>query len=230
MIAAQAAGNFRFLAAPGRPFSGGAIADGGFGLVHAVFARPRPLVEGLDAALRHVVGAGRPVTGVCGFELRIPAPLSEAGFDEFNRDYVERLRALGVVAGDLMPAARTNVAPITREGVSEPSVYAVTYTVPGDGPGWVLSGAPDAEPGTASEMLAGIIDTLMGRLEELGGSWSEATRVNVYGEGDEVSGVLPLLANASVHGMHWYASRPPIEALRLEVDARCVATELVIPD
>jgi hypothetical protein len=229
VLAAQTPGNFRFIAAPARPFSGGAVADPGFGLVHAVFSRPRPLVAGLAAACGHVEAAGRPVAAICGFELRIPSPLSADAFEEFNRDYVSRLRSLGVVAGELLPAARTNVAPTVRDGVGEPCVYAVTYTVPGAGPGWLLSGAPEREPGTVSEMLAGIMDVLAGRLDELGGEWVDATGVNLYGDREEAAVVLPLMANASPHGVRWYPSLPPIQSLRLEVDARCAATELVLP-
>jgi len=54
MLAHNLAGNYRFLAAEGRPFSGGALADPGFDLVHATFERPLALDEGLEAAARHL--------------------------------------------------------------------------------------------------------------------------------------------------------------------------------
>jgi len=228
VIAAQPLGNYRFLAAaPGRPFSGGAVADDGHALVHAVFAQPRPLADGLAEACRHVEAAGRPTPAICGFELRIPAPLSGDGFEEFNHSYIERLRVLGIAAGDLMPAARTNVAP-TSHGVTEPCVYAVTYTVPGEGPGWLLAGATERTPGTAGEMLSQIVDELTGRLQEFGCAWGDATGINLYGADPEVGALLPLLPSGAPHGIRWYPSLPPIESLRLEVDARCVATELVL--
>ncbi len=68
-------GSYRSLIAPGRPFSFGIVADPGFDLVHAVFPSPVPLGEGLDAAARHVQAAGRPVTAIAAFELRMVAPL-----------------------------------------------------------------------------------------------------------------------------------------------------------
>jgi hypothetical protein len=71
-----AAGSYRFVAAPGRPFSSGIVADPGFDLVHAVFFRPVPLAAGLEAARGHVESAGRPLTALAAFELRIPVPLS----------------------------------------------------------------------------------------------------------------------------------------------------------
>src|SRR5436309_7218921 len=74
-----APGSYRYLAGPGRPFSGGVVADAGFDLVHAVFARPVPLEAGLEAAARHVEAAGRPATALAAFELRIPQPLTRQG-------------------------------------------------------------------------------------------------------------------------------------------------------
>ena len=54
MLASNSVGNYRFLAAEGRPFSGGAVADPGFDLVHAAFERPLALDKGLEAAARHL--------------------------------------------------------------------------------------------------------------------------------------------------------------------------------
>src|SRR6266850_7820126 len=124
------AGGYSFLGAKGRPYSGGAMADPGFDLVHATFERPLPLAKGLEAAARHLRSASRPFQAIAGFELRVPAPLTADGFQEFNVDYVERLSAMGLVVDGLLPAARTNVA-ATLSGVSEPSVYGIHYTVPG---------------------------------------------------------------------------------------------------
>lgn len=176
-----------------------------------------------------VSDAGRPVEAICGFELRIPAPFTGDGFEQFNRGYVAELVSLGVAAGELMPATRTNVA-VAAGVVGKPSVYAVSYTVAaqGGGPGWVLSGAPEPEPGTVTEMLASIVEVLSERLAELGGDWSQATGVNLYGEDIDPTALLPALPVIAVHGVRWFPSLPPIEALRVEVDARCAATELVI--
>jgi hypothetical protein len=226
-------GNYRFLAAEGRPFSGGIVADDGFDLVHARFERPVPLEAGLTGAARHVVAAGRTASAIAGFELRIPRPLSGSGFDDFNRAYVSSLTSLGLEVDGLMPAARTNVAP-AGAGVSEPSLYAVTYTVPKrrTRPGFLLSGVPETEGDDPAKMLDSIMKVLSARLDELGATWDDATAIQLYGLEDfqeaVVKNVLPLAGRAAIHGIQWFPSRPPIEGLRFEIDLRSTGMELVL--
>jgi hypothetical protein len=233
MLAHSPSGNYRFLAAEGRPFSGGAVADEGYDLVHARFARPLPLEAGLAAASRHVAAAGRTAQAITGFELRIPEPMTGAAFASFNQRYVTNLRRLGLEVDGQMPAARTNVA-ATVGRVSEPSVYGLTYTIPGTARrGFVLSGATEEESGDTAKMLDSIMRVLTARLDELGASWSEATAIQLYGV-DDVQGlvvdrVLNRTAQAAVHGIHWFPSLPPIEGLKLEIDVRSAGTELVLP-
>lgn len=233
-VAKNAAGSYRFIAAPGRPFSGGVVADPGFDLVHATFQRPLPLAEGLEAATRHVAGASRPAQAIAGFELRIPTPFSSAGFEVFNRAYIESLKKMGLVADGLMPAARTNVAAVLA-GVSEPSLYAVTYTVPGDrgGPAFLMSGVPEEKPADLEEMLESMMRVLSSRMAELGVTWEGATAIQLYGvevvQGLLTDYVLRHLGPSAVHGIHWFPSLPPIEGLILEIDVRSAGTELVIP-
>jgi hypothetical protein len=226
-------GNYRFLAAEGRPFSNGIVADDGFDLVHARFERPVPLEAGLADAVRHVVAAGRTAHAIAGFELRIPGPLSRDGFDGFNRAYVSSLKGLGLVVDGLMPAARTNVAPAVS-GVSEPSVYAVTYTIPmpRSRPGFLLSGVPETEGHNPAEMLDSIMKVLSARLDELGATWDDATAIQLYGLDDFqdalVKNVLRQAGPAAIHGIQWFPSRPPIEGLKFEIDLRSAGTELVL--
>jgi hypothetical protein len=234
MLAKNAAGNYRFLGAEGRPFSNGAVADAGFDMVHATFAHPLALDKGLDAAARHLRKVARPVQAIAGFELRVPAPLSTSEFDDFNRGYVERLKAVGLVVEGLLPAARTNVASVVS-GVSEPSVYAVTYTTAGDRgvPAFVMSGVPEEKPGDVKSMLESMMGSLSLRMDELGVSWHDATRIQLYGVDDVqeqlVDHVLHRLGPAAIHGILWFPSRPPVEGLKLEIDVRSAGTELVLP-
>ena len=227
------AGNYRFLGAAGRPFSGGAVADPGFDLVSAVFERPLPLDQGLEAATRHLRDVSRPVQAIAGFELRVGAPLTTSGFEDFNRGYVERLKSIGLVSDGLLPAARTNVA-AELSGVSEPSVYAIHYTVPGgrSRPAFVMSGVPEEKPADLESMLTSMMRTLSGRMGELGVSWEDATRIQLYGVDDVqallVDHVLRQLGPAAIHGIHWFPSRPPIEGLNLEIDVRSAGTELIL--
>ncbi len=234
MLSHNASGGYRFIAAPGRPFSGGAVADPGFDMVHAVFERPMALDRGLDAVARHLEEAGRPIQAIAGFELRIPEPLTQDGFEELNRGYVERLKSIGLVVGGLLPAARTNVA-AAAGGVSVPSVYAMTYTVARDRgrPAFLLSGVAEEKPDDLVSMLDSMMRAMSARMTELGVSWEEATTIQLYGI-DEVQGllvdsVLRRLGPAAVHGIHWFPSLPPIEGLHLEIDVRSVGRELVLP-
>ena len=234
MTTHNTAGNYSFLGAQGRPFSGGAAADPGWDLVHAVFERPLPLDKALKAAARHLREVSRPVQAIAGFELRVPAPLTTSGFDEFNRGYVERLTSMGLVVDGMLPAARTNVA-ASVGGVSEPSVYAMHYTAHGTRrrPAFVMSGVPEEKPGDIESMLASMMRVLTERMSELGVSWEDATKIQLYGI-DEVQGqlvphVLRQLGPAAVHGIHWFPSLPPIEGLKLEIDVRSAGTELILP-
>jgi hypothetical protein len=234
MLAHNPSGNYRFLGAPGRPFSGGAVADPGFDLVHAIFERPLALDRGLAAAARHLGEADRPIAAIAGFELRIPEPMSQGDFDEFNNDYVERLTSMGLAVDGLMPAARTNVA-AALHGVVGPSVYAMSYTVRRDGgrPAFVLSGVPEEKPGDLVSMIESMMGVLSTRMAALGVSWERATAIQLYGVDDVqvllVDNVLRRLGSAAIHGIHWFPSRPPIEGLRLEIDVRSVGRELILP-
>ncbi len=234
MLTHNSSGNYRFLAAEGRPFSGGAIADEGYDLAHARFDRPLPLEIGLQAAARHVAAVGRTVHAIAGFELRIPEPLTNEAFATFNQGYVTSLRRLGIGVDGLLPAGRTNVAPVVA-AVSEPSLYAVSYTIPGhrNRPAFVLSGAPEEEAGDTAAMLDSIMRVLSNRLGEIGAAWDDATAIQLYGVDDfqdhVVDRVLRRTGGATVHGIHWFPSLPPIQGLRLEIDVRSAGMELVVP-
>lgn len=232
MLSHFAAGSYRFVVAPGRPFSSGIVADNGFDLVHAVFFRPVALAAGLEAARRHVEAAGRPATALAAFELRIPEPLSREGFDAFNEPYVERMAALGLSSADGFVTARTNVSP-TSAPVSEPSLYAFTYTVPGGSrsvPAFRLSGAPETRrDGSAADRLRSIVEVLANPMGELGVSWEAATAINVYAAAvppmDEVASAA---GQAGLHGVTWFPSVPPLRDLDFEIDVRGVGREIVL--
>jgi hypothetical protein len=231
-LALNSDGGYRFIGLPG-PYSGGAVAEPGFDLVHARFETPVPLDEGLAAAVRHVKIAGRPAQAIAGFELRIPKPWPRQGFEEFNKGYVATLRSLGLEEGGLMPAGRTNVAP-SAGAVSEPCVYAFSYTTPVSTPrrGFVVSGAAEEKAGDPASMLDSIMDQISARLNDLGASWDAATDIQWYGEEDVqslvVERVLKRAGRAALHGIRWFPSRPPIDDLRLELDVRSTGMEFIV--
>ena len=231
----NADGSYRFIAVEGGPFSGGAVADPGYDMVHARLARPVPLEQGLSTAAREVSRAGRPLLALAGFELRIPEPLTRQGFDTFNEGYVSRLRSMGLHVETLMPAARTNVA-IVSPDVAEPSLYAFSYTIPtaarGDRKGFVVSGIPEEERSDTGSMLDSIMKAMAERMAELGVGWNDATALQIYGveiAPDAIEDrVLRRAGRAAVLGIHWFPSLPPIDSLILEVDVRGAGTELVL--
>ena len=234
-IVHSAEGNYRFIASDGRAFSGGAVADVGYDMVHARFMRPVPLVQGLKAAAHVVAGAGRPVAALAGFELRIPAPMTMQAFASFNHRYAELIRELGLQVGALMPAARTNVA-VAAPDVTEPSLYAMSYTMPtamrGDRRAFVLSGIPEERGNDLPTKLDSIMDAIHERMTAMEVSWDDVTEIQIYGleitQAVIEDRVLRPAGRAAVQGIHVFPAQPPIDSLTLEVDARGAGTELVL--
>ena len=225
-------GNYGFIVATGRPFSSGILADPGFDLVHAVFSRPLPLGQGLDLARRQVEAVGRPATALAAFELRIPEPLSPDSFEAFNAPYVEQMSVLGLKSGAECVTARTNVAP-TIAGITEPSLYAFTYTVPRGlraGPAFRLSGATEmTNEGSPGDGMRSILEELGRRMVDLGVTWDDATAINMYGAaGSPMDDVVGEFGTAALNGLTWFPSLPPIRDLQFEIDVRGVCTEIVL--
>ena len=121
-------GGFSFVKGIG-PFSSGAVANDGFEIVHAVALPLIKLDDGYGVIERHMREAGRPMNAVCGMELRIPKPLTPAGFNEFNQGYLKHLAGWDVQVDGNNPIARTNVA-IAIAPVAEPALFGFYYTVP----------------------------------------------------------------------------------------------------
>ena len=250
MLLENARGNFKFVRGYGAPFSSGALANPGFEIVHATFKPLARLVDGYGLIERHLREAGRPLNAICGIELRIPAALTPAGFDEFNRPYVERLTAWGLMIDGLNPVARTNVAPATTP-LAEPSLYGFYYTVRAVGPArpaFVLAGVPEVasrEGGKREIAAAGdvsleglrrkntcILETLGGLLHEMSLGWNEASAVNLYTVHDLhplfATDLFPALGAAAYRGIRWHYARPPVLGLELEIDGYAARQELVL--
>ncbi|HTT79879.1 MAG TPA: hypothetical protein VMF86_09395 [Stellaceae bacterium] len=238
-------GGYRFLVHQFQ-YSGGVAALPGFRIERARFARPLPLAEGFAAAEAHLARLGRPQAAFCACELRSPRQFTEAGFVAFNRHYVQSLAAWGIFRDEINPVARSNVCPeLAPPG--EPSFYAFSYTVPGEGGGFVAAGSGEAREGAGSyaerivrlgersaaamrdkaHLVLAIIEE---RMAALGYGWPEATATQLY----TVYPIHACLADefvargAAAGGLTWHFARPPVEGLDLEVDARGVGRELVL--
>ncbi len=243
-----AAGGYRFIPAAFQ-FSSGVAASSGFELERVRLARPVALAEGFAAIESHLAAIGRPTASLARCELRSPAPLTDAGFGEFNRAYVATLERWGLVRDGTNPVARTNVCP-RYDPPAAPALYAFCYTVPaGDGSRatFALAGAGEARPGPGpySERIARFGDTspeglrekvlvviaeIERRLGLLGFDWSSTLVTQAYTVYDIGPLVGELLARrgALAGGLVWHYARPPVIGLDFELDAHTVAREWVL--
>ena len=240
-------GGYRYVKAVFQ-YSAGVAAQPGFAIERVRFQRQPNLAEGFEAIATHLKQRGRPLTALCGCELRSPAPFSEDGFVAFNRHYVETLERWGLVDGGTNPVARTNVCP-AHEPPSQPSFHAFSYTVARDAdtlPDFVVAGggeAPEGHPnyrdvivrhGDTSldglrEKVRYVVAEMTRRLEALGFSWQDASATQAY----TVHDIGPLMWEELVQrgtaraGLTWQFTRPPIVDLEYEMDVRRVVRELV---
>lgn len=236
-------GGFRFL--PGSPvFAGGAVAEPGFAIVHALLSRWLPLEQGYELVERHLQATGRPMQALCGMQLRLPRQLSLDDFTAFNAPYVARLERWGVVENRANPVSRTNVAP-AEAAPGEASLHAFTYTIPYQGkartftmsgmtergPGGNIVAMGDDSPEGMRDKLGYVIGSVGDRLAELGFGWGDATHVELY-SGVEIPGALGTLAARAAgslpRGVRWYHGRPPVTGLEVELEARAVLREEIV--
>jgi len=239
------AGGYRY--APHQfQYSGGAVAEPGFRIERARFGKLRPLADGFAAVEAHLKKLGRPPTAFCACELRSPKQFTEAGFVAFNRHYVQQLAAWGIFRDEVNPVARSNVCPEIDPPAS-PSFYAFSYTMPGEGGGFVAAGSGEAieGPGSYAERIVRLGDRspaamrekarcVLGVMEQrmaaLGAGWPEVSATQLY----TVFAVHSFLAEefvargATAGGLIWHYARPPVEGLDLEVDVRGVSREIIL--
>jgi hypothetical protein len=227
----KAPGGFRFLATDG-PFSAGVAAEPGFEIVRLIAPRYTPLAEGFRLVERTLDAAGRPRDALCAMELRVPKPLSRAGFDEFNRGYVAQHERWGLRVEGRMAPARSNVAP-EIDPPAEPSLHAFCYTVASQAPRntFVISGVPEP-PGTPGGLPAfwkAIVQTIDANMTALGVDWADVTEAQLYATRADhdlfAASGLPRFVELVRPGLRWFFARPPIDDLNLEIDVRALAAD-----
>lgn len=243
-------GNYRFLTGIA-PYSAGVTAMPGFEIVRATLQRPIPYQAGFDLIDDYLTALERPRAALCAVELRLPRPLSFAGFADFNAGYQDLLARWDLLIDGRNPIARTNIAPAIA-APEAPSLYAFSYTVPTTAPGvsFVVAGAGDlrdqadlstaavVRPGESSpdalrEKASTVMDVMTARLTGLGADWEAVTAVNIYTaqplDSFLADVVLAPIGRAAQHGVHLHISHPPIADLVYEMDLRGVRVELRIP-
>jgi hypothetical protein len=242
--------SYRFLPG-GDPYSSGVVATPGWEVVHATLQAPIPWRDGFARIERRLRALGRLRTALCAIELRVPTPLTFAGFAEFNRGYRDLLGEWGLLVEGRNPVARTNVAPVVRPP-AEPSLYAFSYTAPAAAAGrptFVAAGSGELRPGHASragvvrpdetspdamrDKAVHVMGVMRARLAGLGATWADVTAVDVYTahpvESFLATEILAVMGPAAIHGVHWYLAHPPVAGLAFEMDLRGVRREVRLP-
>lgn len=242
-------GNYSFL--PGiAPYSCGVVSTPGFEIVHVIFQQPVPYRVGFDKIESHLNAQQQPKSALCAIELRSPKPFTFAGFAKFNGEYATILEDWGVFVDGVNPVARTNVAPVVRPP-AEPSMYGFSFTRPSGTnvpKTFVVAGAGELPEGvlnregiialgdtsdTGLEKKARfVMDLMETRLHGLGGDWNLVTTADVY-TAHSLTPLLPeivlgRMGPASIHGVNWHFTNPPIEEIEYEMDMRGVRTEIRI--
>ncbi len=245
----NAKGNYHFLTGIA-PYSAGVTAQPGYEIVRVTLQTPIPYQQGFALIDRHLQIARRPRQALCAVELRLPKPLTFADFAEFNQGYRALLAEWDLLLGEYNPVARTNIAPAIHPP-AEPALYAFSYTTPfepgAEQPTFIVAGAGDlrdqanlssaavVRPGETSAhalraKAACVMQVMQERLTGLQMNWAQATAVDIYTaqplHSYLHSEIFARIGGATMHGVHWYYSYPPIADLAFEMDLRGVRKEL----
>jgi hypothetical protein len=243
-----APGGYRYIPAVFQ-YSGGIAAEPGFEIERARFMKPVPLAQAFTAIEAHLGAIGRPTTAFAQCELRSPAPFTDQGFVDFNRQYVATLERWGLYKDGVNPVARTKVCPVYDQP-AEPSMLAFSYTVAAPNPRrgtFALSGGGDARAGSQPyrerivrlgdtsaqglrEKVVFVVDEMERRLAALGFGWQDAVSTQAYTVQNIGHLVGEELARrgAIAGGLVWHYVRPPVIGLEYEMDVRGTARELIL--
>jgi hypothetical protein len=236
-------------------YSSGVAAEAGYEIERARFASALPLAHAYAAVEAHLKTLGRPTTAFAACELRSPEPLTEQGFYDFNKVYVQTLERWGIYKGGdqpVNPVARTNVSPMYHKP-KEPVMHAFSYTVSRGtdagaargsfitaGAGELRSGSGplsqrvvrynDTSPEGLREKVRYVADEMERRLRLLGFSWKDAVSTQLYTVLDigHLIGEELAARGAGEGGLVWTYARPPVIGLDYEMDVRGAAREIVI--
>jgi hypothetical protein len=228
-------------------YSAGVAAEPGYEIHRVRLHQPLPLAEGFQAAAGYLKEIGRPLTAFCACELRSPAPFSEAGFEEFNRQYVKTLESWGIYRDGTNPVARTNVCPLYNAPAAPlMSAFSVTAAASSARGTFIIAGGGEAREGGASyresivrlgdtsvegmrEKIRYVASEMERRLSVLGFGWQDAVSVQAYTVHD-IGALIgeELIRRCGSDMIAWHLCRPPIVNLEFEMDVRGAAREIAI--
>jgi hypothetical protein len=227
-------------------YSAGVAAEPGFAIERVRFLRPPPLADGFAAVEAHLKTIGRPGTAFAACELRSPAPFSEQGFVDFNREYVKTLARWGLYRDDTNPVARTNVCPEHGKPAA-PVLHAFSYSVPSpeNAASFIIAGSGESEEGHATyrertvrygetsadamrDKVRHVLAIMQGRMAALGFSWQDAVSTQAYTVQDIGALVGGEFAARGISALSWHYARPPVAGLEFEMDVRAARREIVL--
>ena len=153
--------------------------------------------------------------------------------------------------GEDNPVGRTNVAPI-GEAPDEQAMYAFSYvrrSTTERGISFVIAGGGEVRGGeitpetivrygevtqdAMAEKAGFVLDVMEKRLTALNLSWEDARAVNVYTkhsmEGPVLDQIQRRTGRASIHGIHRFATAPPVEGIEFEMDVKGPTWEVALP-
>jgi hypothetical protein len=238
------AGGFASLKGAGLPFSNGVIALDGFALTRVRLRQAMPVAEGLAFAASYLEKRGRPAAAFAAAEVRSPAAVTPAAFATFNAGYAGLLRANGFAPPDAWPAGRSNMAPLYNPPAPN-ILFAFTFATPAEGSGprdYLISGMPeitydppgmiapgDVSPAGMKAKAAHVIDHLRGRVDALGGNWSDITGAQAYTI-HPLESVLDLIGASGIAtaGLALFPGYPPVIGSDFEIDVRNISQELFV--
>lgn len=240
-------GNYRYVRG-GAQYSSAVVANPGWEIERARFARPVPLAEGFARIEAHLASIGRPTTALCSNELRSPEALTEEAFQAFNRAYAQPMQRWGLINDGLGAAGRCNLSPEIG-GLSGPSFYAFNYTVPSSSraPSFMVSGIPECEarpnyretivrlgetsPDALRDKLIYILDVVEKDLALMNVTWADVLDTHLYTVHDLHHTMMDEFGRrgALAGEFRWHFARPPVHDVEIEVDARAVRREVVLP-
>src|SRR5262249_35771793 len=147
---------------------------------------------------------------------------------------------------DVNPIARSNVCPEIAPPAT-PSFYAFSYTLPGDGGGFVAAGSGEAREGSGSyaerivrfgdqspsamrEKTRYVLEEMERRMAALGRGGGDVTATQLYTVFDIHAAMAEEVVGrgAIPGGLTWHYARPPVQGLDIEFDVRGVTRERVI--
>jgi hypothetical protein len=244
------AGGYSYVSALGFA-SAGVAALPGMAIDHVVLAQPVPLASGFDLVERYLNGRGRPISALCGFELRSSAVVGLAEFLDFNAQYLEQLDSWDLLVNGESPLTRTNVVPRVNPQRGH-SLHGFSFTTDMEATTthYVLSGVAELPEGSRypqdilhrgkttptalAAKAAWICEQLRDIAHSLGVTWDNTASVHLYAQ-HPVVGSLQSQALRSVgvvpnHGFIWHDASPPIWELELEMDIRRHDMEMIVDD